>query len=88
MAKKEKLNEEEVFEEVEMTFAEENETEKAPVADEVVVSATVKKVKIHTLEDVDSIISQIPYKIGKDKDAVVPSDVAAVLCFARKAYRL
>lgn len=57
-------------------------------AEEVVVQSDVKKVRIHTSEDVDSLIGGNPYKLQKDKDYTVPSDVAAILVFSKKAYRL
>jgi hypothetical protein len=49
--------------------------------------AEQKKVKIHTTEDIDSIVSGIPYKFAKGKDVQVPADVAAILVNAQKAYR-
>lgn len=60
----------------------ENPTEEAEVTTE------VKKVKIRATEDIDCLIACTPVKIGKDKEATVASDVAAILCFAQKAYRL
>lgn len=53
-----------------------------------VAEAPVKKVKIHATEDIDCFIAGTPVTISKDKDAEVPSDVAAILCFSKKAYRL
>lgn len=55
---------------------------------EAVVNVGVKKVKIHTLEDIDSMIACQPIRIAKDKDCSVPSDVAAILCNSKKAYRV
>lgn len=60
-----------------------NETPEVEVAE-----APVKKVKIHATEDIDCFIAGTPVTISKDKDAEVPSDVAAILCFSKKAYRL
>ena len=54
----------------------------------VVAEAPVKKVKIHATEDIDCFIAGTPVTICKDRDAEVPSDVAAILCFSKKAYRL
>lgn len=86
MAKREKIEDEDLKNE---GFNEEintdTTTEKEP---EVRVTTGVKKVKIHTVEEINSIISCIPYHFAKDKDVLVPSDVAAILCFAKKAYRL
>lgn len=56
-------------------------------ADEVVLN-TGKKVTIHTVDDVDCIVAGTPYKMAKDKTFKVPSDVAAILTNAKKAYRL
>lgn len=53
-----------------------------------IAEAPVKKVKIHATEDIDCFIAGTPVAIRKDKDAEVPSDVAAILCFSKKAYRL
>ena len=53
-----------------------------------IAEAPVKKVKIHATEDIDCFIAGTPVTISKDKDAEVPSDVAAILCFSKKAYRL
>lgn len=55
---------------------------------EATISTGKKYVKIRTTEDIDCIISCKPYKIAKDKEASVPMDVAAILCYAKKAYRL
>nr|DAU29247.1 MAG TPA: hypothetical protein [Caudoviricetes sp.] len=60
-----------------------NETPEVEVAE-----APVKKVKIHATEDIDCFIAGTPVSIRKDKEAEVPSDVAAILCFSKKAYRL
>ena len=60
-----------------------NETPEVEIAE-----APVKKVKIHATEDIDCFIAGTPVTISKDKDAEVPSDVAAILCFSKKAYRL
>ena len=52
-----------------------------------VVAPKTKLVKIHTTEEVDCYVGNLPYKFGKDKNIEVPSDVAAILVNARKAYR-
>ena len=49
---------------------------------------TSKKVKVRASEDIDCIVGGTSYAISKDKEATLPSDVAAILCFAGKAYRL
>lgn len=64
------------------------ETTVTPAAKEPTVAPTVKKVKIRAIEDIDCLISGVPYKVAKDKEASVPSDVAAIMCFSGKAYRL
>lgn len=66
----------------------EQETAEQPVETEAKVSVSKKKVKIRIVEDVDCLIACTPYKFTKDKEVAVPSDVAAILCFAKKAYRL
>lgn len=58
------------------------------VAREVKTASGAKNVKIQVVEPVDCIISGIPYKLAKDKSYEVPSDVAAVLNNAKKAYRI
>lgn len=57
-------------------------------AEEIVITSDTKKVKIHVVEEVDCIVACTPYKLRKDKDYQVPSDVAAILCYAKKAYRI
>ena len=57
-------------------------------AEEVEVTTEVKKVKIRATEDIDCLIACQPVKVKKDKEVTVSSDVAAILCFAGKAYRL
>lgn len=57
-------------------------------APEAVVSTSKKNVKIRVVEDIDCLIACVPYKIAKDKEVSVPADVAAILCYAKKAYRL
>lgn len=48
----------------------------------------VKKVKIHTLEEIDCIVAGNHISLRKDKDVEVSADVAAILCYSKKAYRL
>lgn len=55
---------------------------------EVKVTAGTKNVRIQIADEVDCIIAGIPYQLKKDKAYQVPSDVAAILCNAKKAYRL
>lgn len=57
-------------------------------APEATVSTGKKNVKIRASEDIDCIIACKPYRIAKDKEVSVPVDVAAILCYAKKAYRL
>ena len=52
------------------------------------VKSGVVSVKVQIVEPVDCIIAGIPYKYQKDRAVSVPSDVAAVLVNARKAYRI
>lgn len=56
--------------------------------DEVEVTVKIKKVKIRATEDIDCLIACQPVKVKKDKETTVASDVAAILCFAGKAYRI
>ena len=60
---------------------------KEKAAEAVVVTGS-KKVKIHTTEEIDCIVAQVPYKSAKGKDMVVPSDVASILVNSNKAYRI
>lgn len=62
--------------------------DKRRTAEEVVVSVGSKKVKVQVTEEVDCIVACTPYKLSKDKAYLVPSDVAAILCGAKKAYRI
>lgn len=57
-------------------------------AKEAQVQTSKKSVKIHITESVDCYIAQVRYNLQKDKDYSVPSDVAAVLVTAKKAYRI
>ena len=54
----------------------------------VTISKGSKSVKIRMLEGVDCIISGEAYRFSKGKEASVPSDVAAILCNSKKAFRL
>ena len=54
----------------------------------VTISKGSKSVKIRMLEGVDSIIAGEAYCFSKGKEASVPSDVAAILCNSKKAFRL
>ena len=89
---KTKLNIEEEYtqkenptEEIKEETAAEN---KERVAEEVTVTAGAKKVKVQVVEDVNCIVACVPYNLKKDKAYLVPSDVAAILCNAKKAYRI
>ena len=55
---------------------------------EATVSTGKKNVKIRVVEDIDCLIACKPYQFAKDKEVSVPVDVAAILCYANKAYRL
>ena len=48
----------------------------------------VRKVKIHTLDEIDCIVAGNHISLRKDKDVEVSADVAAILCYSKKAYRL
>ena len=61
---------------------------KERVAEEVAVTAGAKKVKVQVVEDVNCLVACVPYNLKKDKAYLVPSDVAAILCNAKKAYRI
>lgn len=64
------------------------EEETVEATPEVRVTSAVKQVKVRAIEDIDCIVACTPYKIAKDTEALIPSDVAAILVFAHKAYRL
>lgn len=69
------------------------ETERNTIKDkeqiaEVVVTTEVKKVKIQAVEEISCIIAGKPYRLQKDKQHLVPTDVAAILCYSKKAYRV
>lgn len=61
---------------------------KERIAEEVTVTVETKKVKVQVIEDVSCIVACTPYTLRKDKAYSVPSDVAAILCNANKAYRI
>lgn len=61
---------------------------KERAAEEVTVTTGAKKVKIQVVEEVDCLVACVPYQLSKDKAYLVPSDVAAILCNAKKAYRI
>lgn len=88
MAKSQKINTEDEGKLTNPTDAENGNNEGGTPAEEVEVTAEVKKVKIRATEDIDCIIACQPVKVKKDKETTVASDVAAILCFAEKAYRL
>ena len=52
------------------------------------VKATVKKVRIHCIEEVDCIIAGVAYNFPKGKEVDVPADVAAILNNSQRAYRM
>lgn len=88
MAKSQKINTEDEGKLNNPIDAENGNNDGGAPADEVEVTTEVKKVKIHATEDIDCIIACQPVKVQKDKETTVASDVAAILCFAGKAYRL
>lgn len=55
---------------------------------EATITTEEKKVRIHVVEPIDCIIAGVPYVFAKDKDVTVPEDVAAILTYSKKAYRL
>lgn len=55
---------------------------------EAVATPSTKSVRVHLTEDVNSFIGGTHYTGRKDRDLVVPSDVAAILVNGRKAYRI
>lgn len=92
MAKTKVNIEEEDFQKVENPnegVKEETATEnKGRTAGEVIVTTGAKKVKVQVVEDVDCLVACTPYKLKKDKAYLVPSDVASILCNAKKVYRI
>ena len=88
MAKSQKINTEDEGKLNNPIDAENGNNDGGAPADEVDVTTEVKKVKIRATEDIDCIIACQPVKVQKDKETTVASDVAAILCFAGKAYRL
>lgn len=97
MAKKANMEDEEILVATDETQETEVSTEEVTVAQPTgkkndiataTVSAVKKTVKIRAVEDINCIIACKPYAIAKDKEASVPVDVAAILCYAKKAYRL
>lgn len=81
----EDIQKENSTEEIKEETAAEN---KERVAEEVTVTAGAKKVRVQVVEDVNCIVACVPYNLKKDKAYLVPSDVAAILCNAKKAYRI
>lgn len=53
-----------------------------------VVNTGKKNVKVRVVEDIDCVIAGVPYQFPKNKEVSVPSDVAAIFCFAQKAFRI
>ena len=87
------IEEEDLKPTVENPTAEHNEDtaaeqSKERAAEEVTITTGAKKVKIQVVEEVDCLVACVPYKLSKDKAYLVPSDVAAILCNAKKAYRI
>lgn len=62
--------------------AEKTETAKAKVND------GVRMMKIRTTEPVNATVAGTRYEFQKGKEVSVPSDVAAILCNAKKAFRM
>lgn len=88
MAKSQKINTEDEGKLNNPIDAENGNNDGGAPAEEVEVTAEVKKVKIRATDDIDCLIACQPVKVKKDKETTVASDVAAILCFAGKAYRL
>lgn len=88
MAKSQKINTEDEGKLNNPIDAENGNNDGGAPAEDAEVITEVKKVKIHATEDIDCLIACNPVRIKKDKEAIVSSDVAAILCFAEKAYRL
>lgn len=53
----------------------------------VLVKKSARASTIYTTSEVDCWIGGVHYEIGKEKEAKVPEDVAAILTNCRKAYR-
>ena len=53
-----------------------------------VTAATVKNVRIHTLEEVNCYVGGVHYSFAKGKEVSVPNDVAAILTNSQRAYRI
>mgnify|MGYP006935831874 CR=1 FL=1 len=87
MAKSQKINTEEEGK-FNNPIDAENDNYAGTPTEEVEVTNVIKKVRIRATEDIDCLIACQPVKVMKDKEATVASDVAAILCFAGKAYRL
>lgn len=89
MAKKREIGELEAELEV---STEETDVEKAeqkkPALQEAEVSDKVKMIRIRALENINCIVAGKHYIVEKDKEVSFPIDVASILCFANKAYRL
>lgn len=60
----------------------------APAAPVAQVSGKVRMVKIHTTEAIETFIGGTRYDFKSDREVAVPSDVAAILCNSRKAFRV
>ncbi len=88
MAKSQKINTEDEGKLNNPIDAENGNNDGGAPTEEVEVTAEVKKVKIRATEDIDCLIACQPVRVLKDKETTVASDVAAILCFAGKAYRL
>ena len=88
MAKSQKINTEDEGKLNNPIDAENGNNNGGALTEEVEVTTEVKKVKIRATEDIDCLIACNPVKVKKDKETTVASDVAAILCFAGKAYRL
>lgn len=88
MAKSQKINTEDEGKLHNPIDAENGNNDGDAPAEDAEVTIEVKKVKIRATEDIDCLIACQPVKVKKDKETIVASDVAAILCFAGKAYRL
>ena len=94
MAKKVNPEDEALYQGAEMT-SQEGMTETADGKQEdsqesttATVTAPIVRVKVHIMEEVDSLVAGTRYSYAKGKEVAVPSDVAAILVNARKAYRI
>lgn len=53
-----------------------------------VVTTQAKKVRVRAVEEVSCMVANTPYHLAKDKEHLLPSDVAAILVNSGKVYRI